>query len=106
MTDYLAEAKSAVERSHNCTAAHLETVPICEVFQGRTAWEGEVEVFALTGHPKAKRAYAWGYSNEKRGGKLDFVTVLEIPPVKSAQSAVQTVIAATAKVEFRDKRQI
>lgn len=97
MTDYLAEAKTAVERSHNCTAAHVETVPIREVFQGKTAWEGNVEVFALTGHAKAKRAYAWGYPNEERGGKLDFVTVLEIPPVDSPDSAVRIAIASKAR---------
>jgi hypothetical protein len=95
--DYLAEAKTAVERSHHCTATHLETVPVKEVFQGKTAWEGDVEIFALTGHPKAKRAYAWGYPNEERGGKLDFVTVLEIPPVTSPQTAVKAAITAMAK---------
>jgi hypothetical protein len=31
-------------------ATHLKTVPIREVFQGKVAWEGEVEVFAVT-HP-------------------------------------------------------
>lgn len=95
--DYLGEAKAAMERSHKCKASHVETVPVLEVFQGKTAWEGEVEVFDLVGHPKTKRAYAWGYANEERGGKLDFVTVLEIPPVNSPQTAVKAVIVATAK---------
>lgn len=44
------------------------------------AWEGEVETFDLAGHPKAKRAYAWGYPNGKGG--LEVVAVLEIPPVE------------------------
>jgi hypothetical protein len=30
-------------------------------FEGKTAWQGTVEVFDLIGHPKAKRAYAWTY---------------------------------------------
>ena len=82
---------------HRCIATHVETVPVREVFQGKTAWEGEVEVFTLANHPKAKRAYTWGYTNEKRGDKYDFVTVLEIPPVISPETAVKVAIAATAK---------
>ena len=95
--NYLAEAKTAVEKSHGCTAKHLETVPVREVFQGKPAWEGNVEVFGIEGHPKAKRAYAWGYPNEKRGGKFDFVTVLEVPPVTSPQTAVKAAIVAQAR---------
>jgi hypothetical protein len=52
--DYLAEAKNAIEVSHRCIATHVATVPVREVFQGKTAWEGEVEVFTLTNHAKAK----------------------------------------------------
>lgn len=95
--DYLAEAKKAVEQSHGCTARHVETVPVIELFQGKTAWEGDVEVFAIEGHPRAKRAYAWGYPNENRDGKFDFVAVLEIPPVTSPQTAVKAAIVAQAK---------
>jgi hypothetical protein len=99
--DYIAEAKKAIEVSHRCIATHVETVPVREVFQGKTAWEGEVEVFTLANHPKAKRAYAWGYANEARDGKYDFVTVLEIPPVDSPQTAVKAVIAAEAQSRLR-----
>jgi hypothetical protein len=56
-----------------------------------------VEVFTITNHPKAKRAYAWGYANEASGGKYDFVIVLEIPPVTSPETAVRVAIAAEAK---------
>lgn len=76
---------------------HEITVPVREMFQGKVAWDGEVEVFAITGHAKAKRCYAWGYPNEKRGGKYDFVTVLEIPPVVSPETAVKAAIVAKAR---------
>jgi len=60
----------------------------------------EVEVFGLTGHPRAKRAYTWSH----RAGQADkdkrFVAVLEIPPVKDAQTAVQASIMA----DFRTAR--
>lgn len=103
--DYLAEAKTAVEKSHGVTAKHLETVPVTEMFQGRVAWDGEVEVFEIAGHAKAKRCYAWGYANEKRGGKYDFVTVLEILPVVSPQTAVKVAIAAQAKTNLPSDNQ-
>jgi hypothetical protein len=35
--------------------------PVHETFQGQTVWAGEVEVFDLVGHPKAKRCYAWAH---------------------------------------------
>lgn len=98
--DYLAEAKVAVEKSHGVTARHEKTVPVTEMFKCQVAWDGEVEVFAIEGHPKVKRCYVWGYANEKRGGKYDFVTVLEIPPVVSPETAVKIVIAATAVKSF------
>ena len=47
-------------------------------------WHGEVEVFDLTGHPKAKRCYGWTY-----GEPEEFITILELPPVTDAPSAVK-----------------
>jgi hypothetical protein len=37
---------------------HRATVPVHEVFRGKTVWQGDVEVFDINGHPKAKRCYA------------------------------------------------
>ncbi len=95
--DYLAEVKTAVEKSHGVAASHLETVSVREVFQGQTIWDGSVEVFAIAGHRRAKKCYAWGYPNEARGGKYDFVTVLEIPPVESPETAVKAAIVAESR---------
>jgi hypothetical protein len=58
------------------------------------AWEGDVEVYELLCHPKAKRCYAWSYED---GGQIKTVAVLEIPPVDSAETAVKVAIAAQAK---------
>ena len=93
--DYIAEIIVAINRLHGCAAVHKETVPVKEVFQGKTVWDGEVEVFDLVNHPKAKKAYAWGYDNG-RGG-LEVVAVLEIPPVESPATAVRAAIVASAK---------
>lgn len=77
----------------------MATVPVREVFKGQTVWDGEVEVFDLNGHPKAKKCYAWGYRTET--GEWEYVTVLEIPPVDSAKMAVKIAIAAEAKSKLR-----
>ena len=68
-----------------------------EVFRGQTAWRGVVEVFALVGHPKAKRAYAWSHRAGADDSDERFVTVLELPPVTSPQAAVKIAIASEAK---------
>lgn len=95
--DYLSEIRTAIKQLHGCESTHLETVPVKEVFKGQTVWEGEVEVFALTGHPKARKCYAWGYPYPVEGPKRQIVAVLEIPPVESPQTAVRAAIVAQAK---------
>jgi hypothetical protein len=95
--DYLARVQMAVSQLANCGAVWRETVPIHEVFQGQTVWQGEVEVFDLHGHPKAKCAYAWSHREGKNDEGERFVTVLEIPPVVSPITAVRASIIADAK---------
>ena len=95
--EYLERLKMVVEQLHNCSARYLMTVPIHEKFQGKTVWKGEVEVFELTGHPKAKRAYGWSHLDKPDDSAERFVTVLELPPVESALTAVKASIMADAK---------
>ena len=78
--DYITELQSAVQRLHGCAAIWIESVHVTEVFRGKTAWDGDVEVFALVGHPKAERAYAWAHLDGPKDEKTRFVAVLEIPP--------------------------
>ncbi len=103
--DYFAELASKIHLLHGCEAKHRQTVPVKEVFRGKTVWNGEVEVFDLTGHAKAKRCYAWGYSNDKKPDSLDVVTVLEIPPVVSPETAVKMAISAEISSPSQPKRQ-
>jgi hypothetical protein len=95
--DYLHELRDKIMVLHGCDATHVKTVPVKEVFQCKTIWDGEVEVFALSGYPNVGHCYAWGYPNEKQPYKLDVVAVLEIPPVVSAETAVKTAIAGRLK---------
>jgi IS1 family transposase len=97
---YLDELKATIERSEKCSAKHIATVPVTEIYREKTIWEGEVEVFELTGHAKAQKAYAWGYPKDTGRGWV-ITTVLEIPPVVSPQTAVKAAIVADAKSKLR-----
>lgn len=91
---YIERLKQVIFHLHRADSRHLESVPVEEVFQGQTVWRGVVEVFALVGHPKANRAYAWSH----RAGRDDiderFVAVLGLPPVTSAETAVKVSVAS------------
>jgi hypothetical protein len=95
--DYLAKVQVAVQQLHNCGAVWRKTVPVHEVFRGETVWQGDVEVFDLHGHPKAKRAYAWSHLDGANDERTRFVAVLEIPPVVSAETAVRVQIVKDVK---------
>ena len=92
---YIERLQMVIRQLHKCDAEHTGTEPVKEVFRGETVWEGDVEVFKVTGHPRAKRAYAW---SEYQGTLQErFTAVLEIRPVKSALDAVKVSIVAHAQ---------
>lgn len=90
--DYISRLQLTIQHLHNCAAIHRKTVPVHEVFRGKTVWQGNVEAFDLTGHPKAKRCYGWTH-----GEPEEFITILELPPVTDAQSAVKVGVAYQIK---------
>ncbi|HEY1792232.1 MAG TPA: hypothetical protein VGG34_04885 [Opitutaceae bacterium] len=94
MSPRIAKIRDAIQETEKCQAAHFASAPIREMFGNKVAWEGVVECFDLKGHPKAKRAYGWTYKDDQED---QFVIVLEIPPVDSAQTAVRVAIASAAK---------
>lgn len=90
--NYLVRLQNAIRRLNGCESKYVETVTVSQPFlsfRHNTVWQGEVAVFEVYGHPKARRAYAWANNEEAR-----YVVVLEIPPVSSPQTAVQAAIAA------------
>jgi hypothetical protein len=96
-SEYLARLQAEVMQLHHCGATWRKTVSVQEIFQGQTIWLGQVEVFDLHDHPKAKRAYAWSQREGKDNELERFVAVLEIPPVVSALTAVQVSIVVQDK---------
>jgi hypothetical protein len=101
--EYIEEIKAAILNVHSSRSEYLETVPVTEVFQGQTIWEGEVEVFELKDHPKATKAYAWGYSETESDDARTYVTVLELPPVESPETAVRASIVRDYRDEQKQK---
>ncbi len=98
MSDRIENLRTAIETMHQCKAVHERSAVIVEKFGGKTVWEGIVESFALSGHPKAKRCYAWSYQDK---GETQYVNVLEIPPVVSPETAVRASIVADSKKEIK-----
>lgn len=100
MVDYIRELRETIRRLHRCEASHTRTESVCEEVDGRVLWKGRVEVFALLGHDEALRCYAWGGVDEQ--GRWSVTTVLAIPPVLSASTAVLAAIAARVRAERED----
>jgi len=92
--EYIEKLQSVILHLHACKAFWVESAPVHEVFRGQTVWKGFVEVFDLSGHPKAKKAYAWSPPDGPDDTGERFVTVLEIPPVESPVTAVRASIVA------------
>src|ERR1700733_12403182 len=98
---YIEELRDVIKRLHGVESSHVESVPVKEVFQGKTVWEGIVEVFDLRGHPKAPKIYAWAYQTDNPK-KPRHVTVLHLGPVTSPLLAVRAAIVK----EFQDNAAI
>jgi hypothetical protein len=60
--------------------------------EGKTVWQGKVEVFALKEHPKAEEAFAWNYRTDD--GRMQSVAALRIPPIETPSDAVRAAIAS------------
>jgi hypothetical protein len=86
--EYIERLKMVAEQLHNCSAEFLYSIPIKEEFEGQTVWEGDVEYFHISGHPKANYCYGWSYGEPEQ-----FITILELPPVGSADDAVKVGVA-------------
>ena len=98
--DYIAELRSTIQRLHQCEASHTRTEAVKETIGGQVLWDGNVEVFALLGHDRALRCYAWGHMNDT--SQWEVTTVLAIPPVVSSSTAVLAAIAAKIKAQQPD----
>jgi hypothetical protein len=88
---------AVIKHLHGVDATHVESVPVTERYQGKTIWEGVVEVFDLVGHPKAPRLYAWTHETDDPANPQRHVTVLHIPPIVSPLLAVRAALIQEAR---------
>ena len=72
---------------HKCAAVYRETIPVHEVFRGQIVWQSRVEVIDMTGHPEAKRAYAWSHRKD-RPTRRAVRSLLEIPTASKTRCAM------------------
>src|ERR1700683_3946544 len=98
---YIDELRDVIRRLHGVESKHVESVPIKETFQGKTVWEGIVEVFDIRGDSRTNRIYAWAYETENPK-KPRHGTVLHLGPVTSPLLAVRAAIVK----EFQDNAAI
>ena len=87
------QLRNAIERMHDGSTQLAQSVPVREIFNGKTVWEGVVHVFDLTGHPTATRAYAWS-SPIEGSAKRRFFAVLHTARINSPLEAVRAAIVA------------
>ena len=94
---YIDDLRDVIRKLHGVEATHVESVPVKETFQGKTVWEGIVEVFEIRGHAKASRVYAWAHETDDPKKPRRHVIVLHIHPVTSPILAVRAAIVQEFK---------
>jgi hypothetical protein len=90
--------QDVIRKLHGVDSTHRESVPVKETWQGKTIWDGIVEVFTLHGHPETETAYAWSHDTDDPENPKRHVTVLHIDPATSPVNAVRAAILQ----EYRD----
>ena len=98
---YIEELQDAIRKLHGAEPVHVKSVPVKEVFQGQTVWDGIVEIFELEGHPQAKIAYAWSHDTDDPKKSKRHVTVLHVPPVTCPEDTVRAAIIQQFREEFK-----
>jgi len=94
---YIEELRDVIRKLHGVESRHVESVPVKEMFQDRTVWEGVVEVFDLIGHPSATRLYAWSHQTDDPKQPRRHVTVLHTDPIISPLLAVRAAIVQESR---------
>jgi hypothetical protein len=88
----IARLQAIIQSSYSCKATYRRTVPVQEPLANGVEWKGEVDIFWLTGHPGAKRCFAW--LQEQDSADSNAITILEAPPVIGPATAVRAALGA------------
>lgn len=87
------DLKATVEQRWACGASLIQTVPVRAVLDSERTWDVIVHIFALDGHAKATRAYAWTGLLQEDGDQRRVYSALDIGPIKGPADAVGAAIA-------------
>lgn len=91
--------ESYISDRYRCKAVWIATVPIDKSFRPGMTRESIVHVFELSGHERANRCYVWTYND----GGWHYDTVLGVPPVTSAETAIQKALMRTRGIRRPSK---
>lgn len=86
----IARLKHAITTQHHCRAEQASSKIIVARRPDGTVRRGTVDVFDISGHPEATRAYGWFEDESPIAGCR---TMLQILPITSAQLAVRAALA-------------
>jgi len=100
--------RQAVGHAHSCLATLSHTVEVHERFGNDLAWHGTVSVFNLSDHRSATVCFAWtspiadqervpfpaefGPNFSEVSNVCKYFSILQLPPVSSAEEAVRFVV--------------
>ena len=94
MSDDTEGLKAAIEREHGGTATFIGTELVTAMWQGLIAWQGVVQVYALTGEAQFKTVYAWLDHPDGSGHPRRVHTALKAGSINTATDAVNAAIVA------------
>jgi hypothetical protein len=87
--------RQEIKYMYGCDSTWVESVAVREERDGRVLWDGQVQRFALVGHPRATECFAWSHTPEGKPRRLH--VVLRAPPVDGPEAAVRTALRADAR---------
>ena len=86
--------KAVIEREYGGTATVIGTELVTAMWQGVIAWQGVVQIYALTGDAQFKTVYAWLAHADGSGDQRRVHTALRAGSVNTPWDAVNAAIAA------------
>ena len=89
--------KAVIEGEYGGTATFIGVEPVTAMWQGRIAWQGVVQIYALTGTAQFKTVYAWLAHPDGSGNRRQMYTALRAGAVNTPWDAVNTAVAASQK---------
>jgi hypothetical protein len=86
---YIDALQRIITEIHGCSSEHWDTAHVREVIGETVIWEGDVEIFYVFGHPKARRCFAWVRERARLHQPVRFFAILDSTFIHSAEDAVK-----------------